>query len=147
VRARAHTHPGPLDRKPPGPGPAAAGGGHRGGGEMPCIDSCPPRLPFPASRAPFVESFEPSARPCLLRPSLPYTVRCFRSRHSMFFFLLQASLLSTSISFTLPSYEKTREVQQVPILKFAVVRRTENDENFNVEFDKDETVGIWSRYQ
>jgi hypothetical protein len=55
--------------------------------------------------------------------------------------------LSTSISFTLPSYEKTREVQQVPILKFAVVRRTENDENFNVEFDKDETVGIWSRYQ
>ena len=44
-------------------------------------------------------------------------------------------------------HEKTREVQQVPIQKFAVARRTDNDENFNVEFDKDETVGIWSYYQ
>ena len=64
-----------------------------------------------------------------------------------FFSLLLASLFGLLLLASLPPYEKTREVQQVPIQKFAVARRTENDENFNVEFDKDETVGIWSYYQ
>jgi hypothetical protein len=63
------------------------------------------------------------------------------------FSLLSEFVWSTSINFTSLCCEKTREVQHVPIQKCAVARRIENEENVNVEFDKDETVGICRHYQ